>query len=50
MYTSSEAHDCDGEGKDKGFHRAHDISQGRVLFSFSARESGDAGAISPDGE
>lgn len=49
MYTSSEAHDSDGEGKDKGFHRAHDISRGRVLFSFSAKESGDAGAVSPDG-
>lgn len=49
MYTSSEAHDSDGEGKDEGFHRAHDISRGRVLFPFSANESGDAGAISPDG-
>ncbi|KAG2747812.1 WD40 repeat-like protein [Suillus brevipes Sb2] len=49
MYTSSEAHDSDGEGKDEGFHRAHDISRGGVLYSFSARESGDAGAVSPDG-
>ncbi|KAG1739962.1 WD40-repeat-containing domain protein [Suillus lakei] len=49
MYTSSEAHDSNGEGKDEGFHRAHDISRGRVLFPFSAKESGDAGAVSPDG-
>lgn len=49
MYTSSEAHDPDGAGKDQGFHRAHDISRGRVLFPFSANESGDAGAVSPDG-
>ncbi|KAG1769562.1 WD40-repeat-containing domain protein [Suillus placidus] len=49
MYTSSEAHDPNGEGKDEGFHRAHDISRGRVLFPFSANESGDAGAVSPDG-
>jgi hypothetical protein len=50
MYTSSEAHDSNGEGKDEGYHRAHDISRGRMLFPFSANESGDAGAVSPDGE
>ncbi|KAG0709299.1 WD40-repeat-containing domain protein [Suillus ampliporus] len=49
MYTSSEPHDSDGEGKDKGFHRVHDISRGRELFRFSADEAGDAGAVSPDG-
>ncbi|KAG2132813.1 WD40-repeat-containing domain protein [Suillus clintonianus] len=49
VYTSSEPHDSDGEGKDLGFHRAHDISRGRVLFPFSAKEAGDAGAVSPDG-
>ncbi|KAG1838795.1 WD40-repeat-containing domain protein [Suillus subalutaceus] len=49
IYTSSEPHDSDGEGKDQGFHHAYDMSQGRELFPFSANEAGDAGAISPDG-
>ena len=49
VYTSSEPHDSDGEGKDKGYHFAHDISRGVKLFPFDAEESGDAGAISPDG-
>ncbi|KAG1746620.1 WD40-repeat-containing domain protein [Suillus paluster] len=46
---AAEPHDSDGEGKDKGFHRAHDITRGRELFRFSANEAGDAGAVSPDG-
>ncbi|OAX43958.1 YVTN repeat-like/Quino protein amine dehydrogenase [Rhizopogon vinicolor AM-OR11-026] len=49
IYTSSEPHDPDGEGKDKGSHLAHDVSRGTHLFRFDADESGDAAAISPDG-
>lgn len=49
IYTSSEPY-SDGEGGDKGFHRAHDASRSTQLFCFDAKESGDAGAISPDGK
>lgn len=50
IYTSSEPHDLDGEGKVNGHHSAFDMSRGELLFRFDAKESGDAGAISPDGE
>lgn len=50
IYTSSEPHDHDGEGKDNGYHYAYDMSRSKPLFCFDAKESGDAGATSPDGE
>jgi hypothetical protein len=50
IYASSEPRNSDDEGKDQGSHRAYDMSLGRELFSFSANEAGDAGAISPDGK
>ncbi len=46
LFASSEAQTADDYC---GFHVAFDPDQGRHAYDFSAKESGDAMALDPDG-
>jgi hypothetical protein len=46
LFASSEAQGIDDY---TGYHIAFDADQGRCIYNFSAKESGDAMALDPDG-
>jgi hypothetical protein len=47
LFASSESQSMDDYS---GFHVALDPDQGRCVFKFSAKESGDGMALDPDGQ
>ena len=46
LFASSEAQSMDDHS---GYHVAFDADQGRCVYKFNAKESGDAMSLDPDG-